>query len=1630
MKTGLKRRAAALAMAAALMLALIPTVLPMEAKASVVVDIAVEKLVAMSETGLSKIIAGADHACGDDKVSSFVNTWFFEDAGTAQTVERIEELCEEILDRLDELEDQISRETSQIEKMIAEATASAALNNLNNAWKTQVEDQIPTDIADAVEVYQAYFRAARQYGINPIQANRDRKDAAREELRDALVDVYQAETNSYNANATDLDPAMKTTAADSRFDDCMKDLIRQLNTGTYNVTDYAAMAAYQCLVFADDQYAFIDSYMQKQLLTAGWVLLTYNELMAMQGEYIDETYGGSDEYGGLMDRYAAAKQDMESVIESLLEESAELMDRQITFSSLSPRLRLTEMMKPEDNLVVSLRNDNYYTQFPVTKVMEEDAVDDSLLDYLDYHNSFCTIMNPNNPAVRTGATADFELAGVLAAEGTAFYYIMQAPFLLQELEYKFNVHDGSINAPDVHAPSCDWYNLRDWSFSFPSSNAEEDVKAFFSRSSAMALNGNTALYALGEHSPADSPSAYIFTPDYRLPDERVASFGTSYARITFLEATEPLSDGSVPAAELSAESMQADGGSRRNDQAIYMVKRTDENNERTVHALTSGSCELKLGVEKVGNVEPNYGSSVKQRFGNYISIKCRATGDETLSNLCVKRYLDSDKSRYTLEVIADDEIFGILTPDEQGYYYLLFPMPACDADIWLTTAGETPDDTVTPGDFQQQKERLTALEKDAAVRTADVIAGSVSAQSVTSLKELLAQDAARTKGALSQLLDDTDAVSAAKAAYDSGIAAMDNARIKAAYTKLSNAWQYKVAGYTDPFAGALDAFRTYVSCLSGGTDCLPAEEAYVDALNALAGSGDFRTDPTLNISVEKALANLIFSCTLLDETRVDPDDRNDDSDDPAFVVPQLASLSVQAARTAYETYPFTHDQREMINTYVDAQSNEIAWLLLMYQDIVSRQDPQIVGLEGYPAHLTRLTRLFLAGLESAMDSDMTFWADMDTGRVVTIRLSAYPAAEDVRSGSEPLEFRFRDEGWLSEMGFKEWDDMKEKGYELHYNDRGSQDSKATDITEYNSFYVMPVLAGHAVGVAAPRDLQFFQALSAVHPLKNLEYKNNVSMTYDNHLPSTDYFNLMAQGYAEDGGVRESGLNKLALTQAFVNSGSSLKTLVSPFVSTELSGLYLLVEPDTNGNPKVQWEGRNTKYVMLPMVYTGKKAIDAETIEYMSSEDFQSSEQYALSEYMYLRKADHGRMTVKGAVTNPGRNGESVIEFAYDSAGYDPSSSSIWKDSLTVDPGTSVHLRINPGDGQTVNSLAVQRYTKEDAPGTVTSTQVIADQDDFRYLEKDENGWYHLEVTVPYSWVDVSFAAQTSYSSGGGSGGASAAATYQSTLRAQPVNGTVSLVRASALRGEQVVITPTAEAGYELDTISVLDSRGDPVEVINLGDGTYAFIQPDSNVTVSVTFRPRGTEEHPSAGRFKDVSESAWYCQAVEDAADKGLMNGVSADTFDPDGAATRAMAVTILWRMAGQPAASGPAPFTDVSGGAWYAGAVAWAAENGVVKGTSETTFSPNDPVTREQLAAILYRYARSLGEGFAGAWTFPLDFTDADRVSDYAREALCWMTMNGVITGMGDGALAPRDNATRAQIAAIFLRFSEALEK
>ena len=253
------------------------------------------------------------------------------------------------------------------------------------------------------------------------------------------------------------------------------------------------------------------------------------------------------------------------------------------------------------------------------------------------------------------------------------------------------------------------------------------------------------------------------------------------------------------------------------------------------------------------------------------------------------------------------------------------------------------------------------------------------------------------------------------------------------------------------------------------------------------------------------------------------------------------------------------------------------------------------------------------------------------------------------------------------------------------------------------------------------------------------------------------------------------------------------------------------------------------------------------------------------------------------------------------------------------------------------------------------------------------------------------------------------------------NGTVTVNPTAAKEGTTVTITPVPGEGYQVGTVSVTDRFGQAVAVDQQADGTYTFVMPDGQVTVEVTFLQGEAPDLP----FSDVTESDWFYDAVTYAYENGLMDGVGAGLFAPNSETTRAQLVTILYRLSGQPAPSGDSGFSDVETGTWYTDAVAWAAQNGIVNGVSDTQFAPGDDITREQLAVILYRYATY--QGYDVSQRADLSgFVDAGTISTYAQEALSWASAQGLVLGFEDDSLRPQGNASRAQIAAVLMRFCQ----
>lgn len=237
-------------------------------------------------------------------------------------------------------------------------------------------------------------------------------------------------------------------------------------------------------------------------------------------------------------------------------------------------------------------------------------------------------------------------------------------------------------------------------------------------------------------------------------------------------------------------------------------------------------------------------------------------------------------------------------------------------------------------------------------------------------------------------------------------------------------------------------------------------------------------------------------------------------------------------------------------------------------------------------------------------------------------------------------------------------------------------------------------------------------------------------------------------------------------------------------------------------------------------------------------------------------------------------------------------------------------------------------------------------------------------------------------------------------------------------GQIVYITAVPDYGCTLSSLSVRTATGDSVRVYNAQKAdTYYFYMPDQYVSVSAVFTGKYTSLP-----FNDVSYGDWYYNAVQFVYSRGIMDGVDYYKFDPNGTITRGMILTMLWRMAGEPFEMPVTSFTDVAIGRYYTTAVAWACRNGIADGMGESTFGPNDAITREELVTLLYRYAQYFGHSCIG--TSIEGFADAGSVSSYAYNAMCWAYKAGVVTGTTGSRLNPQGTASRAEAAQMIMSF------
>ena len=330
-------------------------------------------------------------------------------------------------------------------------------------------------------------------------------------------------------------------------------------------------------------------------------------------------------------------------------------------------------------------------------------------------------------------------------------------------------------------------------------------------------------------------------------------------------------------------------------------------------------------------------------------------------------------------------------------------------------------------------------------------------------------------------------------------------------------------------------------------------------------------------------------------------------------------------------------------------------------------------------------------------------------------------------------------------------------------------------------------------------------------------------------------------------------------------------------------------------------------------------------------------------------------------------------------------------------GAQVGLQIGKRDGFTLQGLTLEGISEEQlqwqAKDAESTTRGIS-----------------FEMPAHNVTVTVNWKANGSSSGGGSSGGGTSTPGY--TVSADKTeNGAIAVSPKSASKGDTVTITATPDKGYEMGGIKVIDQNGREVKLTDKGDGKYTFVMPAGKVTIKADFNTQAADSI-----FADVPADAYYYEAVKWAADKGITGGIGDSLFAPNQSCTRAQIVTFLWRVAGSPEPSALSDFADVPSDKYYAKAVAWAVENGITNGTTDTTFGPDETCTRAHGVTFLSRAAGTNTDSGNS------NFADVDANAYYAS-AVKWAVDNGITNGISSSLFGPDSSCTRAQIVTFLYR-------
>lgn len=546
-------------------------------------------------------------------------------------------------------------------------------------------------------------------------------------------------------------------------------------------------------------------------------------------------------------------------------------------------------------------------------------------------------------------------------------------------------------------------------------------------------------------------------------------------------------------------------------------------------------------------------------------------------------------------------------------------------------------------------------------------------------------------------------------------------------------------------------------------------------------------------------------------------------------------------------------------------------------------------------------------------------------------------------------------------------------------------------------------------------------------------------TIDNYDPYTDSY-----GYYEITPSCDSTKGSVTLSRNRANYGDNVTVQIYPAAGYRINTVFV---QDYEGVRNygdaymIQFDCRGDTVVEVSFIEVGTGMYELGYVDYPDNTvrvSFTDSRGYAIS------SANEGDIVTMTVNTVAGYKIKSVTQnnyvgnitngyYSYDSTQFTyqftmPASNTYFTInteatgaySISVSSANSYYGSVSIKNGiEKANYGDTVTFTVRPAYQYILKSVSVYTNDSYRQsiqVTRDKYDWNTFSFTMPNASVVIAPTYTSDYytiSVDGGSHGSV-------SIEAEPA-GTNSYY---GIRNEYVYIDATPNTGYKVKSVTVVDKYNDSIKVYESSTANrYYFTMPDSNVTVNVEFTPR-----VMSNPFTDVRSTDWFYDAVNYVYSEGIMDGTSVYMFSPNNATSRGMLVTILWRLAGEPVVTGTS-FSDVSSSSYYYYAVLWASKYGIVDGLGNNMFGPDQAITREQFAVILYRYAQHCGYSTSANSTL-VGYADSNKISSYALTAMRWACGAGLFEGDERANLNPQGQTTRAAAAKLLMTFQENVAK